>query len=242
MDSDAYIRHCFDDSANYSDIPFQMKHILEADSIQLEFSGKKILSDIYLKCETGNITGLLGRNGSGKSSLLKILFRSLNCENSVRIDGKSINNSPQLSELLRYLPQHHFIPKFLSLKTIFNHFSVDYSIFENRFTEFSTKYKSNMGSLSGGEKRLVEIYLIVKSASLFAMLDEPFTQLSPIQIEGVKELLIEEKLNKGLLLTDHLYQHITDISNSLYLLKDGKTFPIKNIAEIESLGYMPKKT
>jgi ATPase subunit of ABC transporter with duplicated ATPase domains len=53
-----------------------MKHILEADSVQLQFGERKILSDVYLKCETGKITGLLGRNGEGKSCLMRIIMES----------------------------------------------------------------------------------------------------------------------------------------------------------------------
>ncbi len=64
-----------------------MTHRLEADSIQLEFDGRKILSSIYLKCETGKITGLLGRNGQGKSCLMKIIYGILKCEKSVRFDN-----------------------------------------------------------------------------------------------------------------------------------------------------------
>ena len=52
----------------------KMIHTLEADGIQLDYNGRKILSDIYLKCETGKIIGLLGRNGCGKSSLMKIIY------------------------------------------------------------------------------------------------------------------------------------------------------------------------
>ena len=60
-----------------------MNHTLEVDSIQLAFNNRRILSDIYLKCETGKITGLLGRNGQGKSCLMKIIYGTLSCEKSI---------------------------------------------------------------------------------------------------------------------------------------------------------------
>jgi ABC-type lipopolysaccharide export system ATPase subunit len=69
------------------------------------------------------------------------------------------------------------------------------------------------------------------------MLDEPFTYLSPLHIEQVKELLLQEKNNKGFLITDHMFRHITDITDRLYILKDGKTHLTKNIEDIETLGY-----
>ena len=214
-----------------------MTHKLEADSIQLQFGDRSILSTIYLKCETGKITGLLGRNGEGKSCLMKIIYGTLKCEKSVRIDNLIQHEAFKRPDLLLYLPQFNFIPKSLSLKRIFQDFDLDFRSFAERFPEFASKYKSSIGSLSGDERRLVELYTIVKSKSNFAMLDEPFTHLSPLQIEKVKELLQEEKINKGLLITDHMYRQVLDIYDSLYVLADGKTHLTKNAVDIETLGY-----
>lgn len=210
---------------------------LKADGIQLEFNGKKILSDIYIECETGKITGLLGRNGQGKTCLLKIIYGTLTCEKSVRFNNVSQQKACERPDLLLYLPQFNFIPKALSLKRIFKDFALDYSSFERRFPEFVPKYKTSIKNLSGGEHRLIEIYIIVKSTSQFAMLDEPFTHLNPIQIEKVKRLLLDEKESKGLLITDHMFKHVTDISDHVYVLSKGKTHLTKSLKEIEELGY-----
>lgn len=215
-----------------------MKHVLEADGIQLEFNGRKILSDIYLKCETGKITGLLGRNGQGKSCLMNIIYGSLACEKSVRFDRISIKEPYKRTDLIRYLPQFHYLPKSLSLQRIFNDFELEYDLFTLVFSEFKGKQKLAVGRLSGGERRLVEIYVIVKSASQFVMLDEPFTQLSPIQIEKVKLLLLEEKENKGLFITDHIYKHVIDISHSIYVLANGRTHLTRHFSDLERLGYV----
>lgn len=214
-----------------------MIHKLEADSIQLQFNEKKILSDIYLKCETGEITGLLGRNGQGKSCLMKIIYGSLKCEKSVRFDNIAQHEAFKRPDLLVYLPQFNFIPKRFSISRIFNDFELEYSPFEKRFPEFRIRDKSCINSLSGGEQRLIELYIIVKAKSQFAMLDEPFTHLNPIQIEKIQELLSEEKENKGFLITDHMYRHITYICNNLYVLTNGKTYLTNTISEIETLGY-----
>jgi ABC-type lipopolysaccharide export system ATPase subunit len=68
------------------------------------------------------------------------------------------------------------------------------------------------------------------------MLNESFTHLSPIQIEKVKDLLLEEKTNKGLLITDHMHRQVLDICDDLYVLTNGKTHLAKNIKDIEALG------
>ncbi len=214
-----------------------MNHTLEADGIELAFDGRKILSSVYLKCETGKITGLLGRNGQGKTCLMKIIYGSLPCEKSVRFDQVAYPEAYKQPNLLRYLPQFNFIPKSLSLKRVFRDFELDYSVFGKIFPEFVSKYTTVVGNLSGGENRLVELYVILKSRSLFAILDEPFTHLNPIQIDKVKELLQEEKKYKGLLITDHMYQHIVDVCDNLYILSNGKTHLTKNREDIETLGY-----
>ena len=214
-----------------------MIHKLEADSIQLEFDGRKILSSVYVKCQTGKITGLLGRNGQGKSCLMKIIYGSLKLEKSVRFDNMAQHHAYKRPDLLRYLPQFNFVPRSFSLKRVFKDFELDYLPFENRFPEFSSRYHSAVGSLSGGEHRLVELYIIVKSGSQFAMLDERFTHLTPIQIEKVKDLLLEEKENKGLLVTDHMYRHVVEICDDLYVLANGRVHLTKSLTDIETLGY-----
>lgn len=74
-----------------------MKHVLEVDSVQKYFEHKLVVSDVYLKCETGDIIGLLGRNGSGKSTLLKILFGIVPADYKfVRIDGKLKRKTSEL--------------------------------------------------------------------------------------------------------------------------------------------------
>lgn len=214
-----------------------MTHILEADGIQLAFNDRIILSDIYLKAATGSITGLLGRNGEGKSCLMKIIYGSLPGQKSIRFNGQPQYEAYRQPGLLHYLPQFNFIPKSLSLKRIFADFALDYAIFQESFPEFTTKYKLAAGRLSGGELRMVELYIVVKPAAQFALLDEPFTHLNPLQIEKVKKMLLQEKQQKGLLITDHLYRHVTGISDKLYVLAGGKTYLTKSIEDLEKLGY-----
>nr|WP_294874023.1 ATP-binding cassette domain-containing protein [uncultured Pedobacter sp.] len=215
-----------------------MIHKLEADSIFLEFGSRRILSDIYLKCETGKITGLLGRNGNGKTCLMNIIYGNLNANSkSIRFDDLTVQAAYKRPDLLLYLPQFNFIPQTLTLKRVFADFDLDFFEFENRFPDFKSSYKSSLKSLSGGNRRLVEVYIVLKAKSKFAMLDEPFSHLSPIMIEAIMELMNEEKKNKGLLVTDHMFRNIIEISDNLYVLTGGKTHLTKAVEELEFLGY-----
>jgi ABC-type multidrug transport system ATPase subunit len=125
---------------------------LEADGIQLQFGGRVILSDVYLSCSKGSILGLLGRNGSGKSCLLQVIFGSLSCEKSIRINRTACNEAYKNPNLISYLPQFHFIPNSLSLKEIFDLYALDYSIFGLQFPSINIPMHQAFRNLSGGEK------------------------------------------------------------------------------------------
>jgi len=215
-----------------------MKHVLEADSVQLEHNGRKLLSDVYVKCETGTITALLGRNGQGKSSFFKAIFGTLDTEKSVRFDQRIHRHAFRQPRLIRYLPQFHFLPEFLTLQKVLTDYNLEHAVFEHNSPQFKNRFNTRVADFSGGERRWIELYLIVKCESQFALLDEPFTHLSPLQIEEATALINDEKGNKGFLISDHLHEHVTKIADTLYLLTDGKTHLIKNVDEIESLGYL----
>lgn len=215
-----------------------MIHKLEVDSIQLEFGQRRILTDIYFKCETGSITGLLGRNGQGKTCLMNIVYGSMEgVSKSVRFDNISVYEAFKRADLLTYLPQFNFIPGHLSLNRIFLDFDIQFIEFENYFPEYKNRGKTKIKELSGGQRRLIEVYVIIKSKAQFSMLDEPFSHIMPLHVEKIKELLNIEKANKGFLITDHLYRQFIDICDNLYVLTDGKTHLTKTIDDIEALGY-----
>jgi ABC-type lipopolysaccharide export system ATPase subunit len=216
-----------------------MTYTLAADSIQLSYDNRRILSDIYIQCEAGKITGLLGRNGCGKSSLLNIIYGTLRCDDkSVRINNTSFPQAFRRPDLLRYLPQHQFIPPRFTLKRVLADFNVSFPALEEAFPEYRRMHNTALGNLSGGQRRFLEVYCIVKSASRFAMLDEPFSFLSPIQVERLKKVLIEEKQHKGFIITDHMYPHILDVADNMYLLQNGKAHAVAQKTDLERLGYL----
>lgn len=216
-----------------------MIQTLEVDSVILEFGNKRVLQDVYIKCQTNSITALLGRNGAGKSCLMKIIYGKLKPLNGlVRINSKAQLGMSRRREDLMFLPQFGFIPKNLTLKRIFNDFKLSFSAFIAQFPEFEKYYNSKISLLSGGERRIAEIYLIVCSETKFCLLDEPFSHVMPVHIEKIKNLINQEKKTKGILISDHLYEHVLEISEQVYLIKNGKTYLTKNTNDLKSLGYI----
>lgn len=216
-----------------------MKHTLEVDGVMLSFGQHRVLQNIYLKCETGSVTGLLGRNGCGKSSLMRIIFgEPMTQDKSVRLDNRALLRSFRDPKDMRYLPQQHFIPKHLSLTRVLDDFGLDEKRLLENFPEFGDFPNFKVDQLSGGWQRMLELYIILMSESKFVLLDEPFSHIMPLHVETIKKLIVEEKQNKGILISDHLYQHIMEVSDQVYMINNGRSFPIESAQDLHDNGYI----
>ena len=217
-----------------------INHILQADGIQKRYSDKLTLSDIYIKCQTGEIIGLLGRNGSGKSTLLKIIFGIVPADcKSVRINNISKNTNKQVFKDISYLHQENYIPQQFSVEKAVK-LTVEKQLLTGFFAdEIISKIKNiKISKLSGGELRYLEIKMILASASKFVLLDEPYNGLSPLMIEKVNAMILESRQKKGIILTDHNYNNVIQISDKLILMQSGKTHQIKHSGELIEKGYL----
>ncbi len=217
-----------------------MKNILEFDSLDLSFDGRKILSGIYMLCQQGEVVGLLGRNGSGKTSLMKVVFGALGAEHkSVRINGAPLQGDYIQKRIIAYLPQDKLIPSYVPLRTAFSLFKVDIDKIISDIPQVKDFINLKSHELSGGSLRLIEALLILYSPSSFCILDEPFTGLMPIHIETLKSIITKSKYKKGIIISDHMHRNVTELSDRLYLLDNGKTHEIKERKRLIELGYLP---
>jgi ABC-type multidrug transport system ATPase subunit len=218
-----------------------MQGELLVDSINKSYDNKKVLRGIYLKVNTGDIVGLLGRNGCGKSTLLKIIFGTLDAENKfVRINGV-VCDSAFKNKNIKLLPQNNFLPKHLKVsgvvKLYCNKTNID-NITNDKI--YKKIYKAKVRNLSGGELRYLEIKLLLSIGSEFILLDEPFNGVSPLLIEEIKKLIIENSKTKGIILTDHDYRNVLSVANKIYLMKNGSIKEMKTKDELKEYGYIPK--
>ncbi|MFC1541951.1 ATP-binding cassette domain-containing protein [Candidatus Latescibacterota bacterium] len=217
-------------------------HEMEISSVMHTFGTKKLLSDVYLTVRTGEIIGLLGRNGSGKTTLMNIIFGTLKSDSSViRFDGQYCERLYTKKNYISFLPQHTFIPKDLSVEkaiTLLLESSSDTSrLSENPI--INPLLKKKIRDLSDGELRLLEIFLILESDSVFSLLDEPFTGIAPIFQEQIQEKIKMIGREKGLIITDHDYRNILDISDRIILLRNQTVVEIEDISQLTELYYLP---
>lgn len=222
-----------------------MESLMEVDSVMVSFDDRKILTDCYIRCKTGDIIGILGRNGCGKSSLLKIIFGTLFTYNKfIRIDGKVYDQPYKHGNLVAYLPQHDFLPKNISIQKIINIYIPSNSGRKKISGDLRLKYhlKKSIGELSGGELRYLEIMLLVNLDVKFILLDEPFSKVEPLYKEMIISLIKEYRSTKGFIITDHDYSNIIAASDRIILITDGVCKPITNLNELEIWNYVPAGT
>ncbi|MDP2721381.1 MAG: ATP-binding cassette domain-containing protein [Bacteroidales bacterium] len=217
-----------------------MSSILEIDSVIKSYDNRQILTDVYLKCQTGDIIGILGRNGSGKSTLLKILFGTLYADRKfIRIDGRIHDCPYKVKNELCYMPQHNFLPKHMTVSKVVGLYlgnaSVSNFLDDDLLIDLA---KSKISNLSGGEMRYLSIKLLLKTEAKFVMLDEPFNGVSPILVEVIKQLISESSKSKGIILTDHDYQNVLDVANRFCLIFDGGIVPFTDKQELVRWGYV----
>ncbi len=215
--------------------------LLHVDSVIKSFNTRQVLTDVFVACQKGEIIGLLGRNGTGKSTLLKIIFGSLQADNKfVRVGNKIITRLSDNKKIIKYLPQESFLPNNLKIKTIIDIFC------DKTKAELMKKHhlilpmlNKKSKQLSGGEQRLLEVLLITYSEAMFTLLDEPFNGIAPIYKESIKDLIEQQSVDKGFIITDHDYRNILDIATRIIIIHDGGTKEIKNKDELRKCGYIP---
>ncbi|MCF0071768.1 ATP-binding cassette domain-containing protein [Dyadobacter sp. CY261] len=216
-------------------------HILEADSMWLEYEGRKILQSIYFKMQTGHVTGLLGRNGTGKSSLMQMIFGTLRGQNqSVRINGDYISHPYHHPGLISYLPQHPFIPANLRVSDVCRLYEVDFADLCRHFEGLEQYRRTRVKDLSTGNRRLLGTLIVLLMPVAFTLLDEPFAALSPLSIEQMGKVIAEQKARKGILISDHAYEDVLGLADETYLIVPiGRSVLLKDIhSELEEFGYI----
>lgn len=214
------------------------KHKLIVDSVVVRFGEKTVLSGGYITSETGMVTGLLGRNGAGKSCMFRALMGGLKVENvMVSMDEAPVDRQI-IGRSIKYLPQGKLLPDGITLKRAFELYGVNYWGFINHFPRYSRYHDAALWELSGGEARLAELCLVLLSESPFYILDEPFSQIDPVNIEAVQKLIRERSQDHGIIVTDHNYDAISSVADNLFVIADGYTSPVHCREDLVRYGYL----
>ena len=209
------------------------------DSVQLHFCENTVLQSAYVTSYKGRVTGVLGRNGTGKSCLFKCIMGGIRPQNKyIRLNDEPRTDYGHIGLRVKYLPQDHFIPPGITLPQAYELYGVDYE----GLVRFDDKYdcyrNHKVKMLSGGDRRIAELYLILNSDAEFCILDEPFSNIAPVYDDKIRAMISEQKANKGIIVTDHIYEEILRVADDLFLLRDGFTYQIHSRDDLVRLGYI----
>ncbi len=209
---------------------------LKVKNIGKIYNRKRVIQDISFSVERGEILGLLGPNGAGKTTCFYIAVGMIYPDfGSVFLDGKKITNIP-MSERAKmgigYLPQESSIFRGLNVEeNIMAILEIHESKYEKRKTklesllaDFSIEHlrSASAMSLSGGERRRVEIARALASNPQFIFLDEPFAGIDPIAVDEIKKLVSRlKKRGIGVVITDHNVRETLSIVDRASIVSDG---------------------
>ncbi len=216
--------------------------ILELHSASKSFGKKKVLNEVSFLLETGKILGLFGKNGCGKSTLLKMIFGTMPA-NSIHltIDHKPFSPSHNISaKQIAYLPQHSFTPQNIKVRDLipiyFSEEEKQDAIFYDPLIAKIAPRKIN--TLSLGQLRYFEVLLLANLDHPFLMLDEPFSMIEPLYKVEIKKFLVQLKKKKGIIITDHYYNDVLEITDENFLIKDGTIVPITSKQSLREMEYL----
>lgn len=212
--------------------------ILQARHLAKSYKGRQVVRDVSLTIESGQIVGLLGPNGAGKTTCFYMIVGLVRAdEGSVMIDDLDVSFAPMHGRAragIGYLPQEASIFRKLSvadniLAILETRPDLDkdgrYNELESLLREFHiTHIRDNLGmSLSGGERRRVEIARALATAPKFILLDEPFAGVDPISVGDIKQIVYHLKAKGiGILITDHNVRETLDICETAYIVNEGQ--------------------
>ena len=213
-------------------------NFLKINNLSVFYKRKKILNDINLLLKEGEVIGLLGPNGAGKTTFFQSIVGLHKVEHgSINLNNLNITNLPIFKRAklgLNYLPQETSIFRGLSVEQNISSIiqintkpneRIDSDFLNELLNEFSLDHVRNASALtlSGGEKRRVEIARALAAKPKFLLLDEPLAGIDPIALIDIKNIIykLKEK-NIGILITDHNVRETLETVDRSYILNDGK--------------------
>lgn len=211
---------------------------LRASHLKKSFKTRTVVNDVSLHIRRGECVGLLGPNGAGKTTCFYMIVGLQSCdEGHIFLDKQDITNTAmhQRARLgIGYLPQE---PSVFRKMTVADNILAILQLrrdldkagqqdkLESLLQEFNISHlRKNLGlSLSGGERRRVEIARALAIEPAFILLDEPFAGVDPISVLDIKQIILQlVAKNIGVLITDHNVRETLDICERAYIVSQGK--------------------
>lgn len=212
---------------------------LQAVELSKSYRGRKVVDDVDLEIGQGEVVGLLGPNGAGKTTTFYILVGLARPDSGrVLLNGEEITDLPMYLRArsgISYLPQEPSVFRQLTceenLLAVLETLPLTPEQQRDRLEELlvqlglETVRTSKAYTLSGGERRRLEIARSLTLQPSFVLLDEPFSGIDPLTVKDLQEIIRDlAKSGIGVLITDHNVRETLTVTDRAYILRGGKIF------------------
>jgi len=210
---------------------------LVGHNLQKTYGGRRVVDDVTIHVDKGEVVGLLGANGAGKTTTFYMIVGLERTENgSISLNGRDVTSLPMYLRArlgMGYLPQEPSIFRKMTaeqnilavLETMKMSRAQRFARLDELLEEFGVTHvrKVRGNALSGGERRRVEIARCLATEPQFILLDEPFAGIDPLAIDDIREIILYLRdQGIGILITDHNVRETLGITDRAYILSDGK--------------------
>lgn len=215
----------------------KMTQYLETINLCKSYNKRSVVKQVSIRVEQGQVVGLLGANGAGKSTTFRMVAGLIRPDSGqVILSGKDISKLPMYKRAeigIGYLPQEPTIFKQLTVRDnimiVLQHLKMSYKERQKKLRELLGEMKlegvvnSHAKSLSGGERRRLEVTRILTLSPKFMMWDEPFAAVDPKIVEALQDIIrsLKER-GLGILVTDHKAPETLSISDYGYIINEGE--------------------
>ena len=218
-----------------------MRKVMLIQGATKRYKEKLLFKDVTISLEPREIIGILGRNGCGKSTLLEMIFgKNSWTKGNLILNGQKTNPKDVIAaQCIGYVPQQSFLPLAAKVSDVIcmyfeKEHVLDKIFYAPRVSEIA---KRRVVKLSAGERRYLELLLVGHLNHDFLMLDEPFSMVEPMYIDYIKEYLGELKKDKGILITDHYYKDVLEITDRNYVMFEHRLERISSESELKTYHY-----
>ena len=201
--------------------------LLRLEHVQKNYGKTEALSGVNLDIQPGRIVGLLGPNGSGKTTIIKLINGLLQpTSGQVLINGEK--PSPKTKKAVSYLPDTTYLGDNMKIKEVFAMFKDFYSDFDEEkanhlLEDLNLDEKSRLKNLSKGNKEKVQLILVMSRKADLYVLDEPIGGVDPAARDYILKTIIQNRSeNSSVLISTHLISDIEDILDDVIFIKDGE--------------------
>ncbi len=211
-------------------------HRLSIQSLMKSYDGKKVVDGVSLEVQSGEVVGLLGPNGAGKTSTFYMILGLLKPDQGqITLDGEDISPLPIYRRArmgLQYLPQETSVFRKLTVAenvlAILETLEPDPRVRQERLEKLLSELRishlahQKASSLSGGERRRLEITRALVTAPHFIILDEPFAGIDPLAVTDIQNIIRQLKDRQlGVLISDHNVREALGVCDRAYIINEG---------------------